>query len=166
MPCAQSVQLQQEDYGAQYELEIARLRDEIDALRQANAVAPEDPRVAPLQDELKARMEDLRRFEEMLQHSQERTKDAESGRSQAMTELDALQVSQCLAMLGKHAMNLQYHQTCRSTVALHSAEAMMKLHHVTCEDQSRSFDDAKSCSMARPRALEFVDAHVLSPGVC
>ena len=100
----------------------------------------EDPRVAPLQDELKERMEDLRRFEQvtrssklewctcasiyrwrcsrqqrqdstsgeirwvvlhadflflgaqMLQRVQERTKEAEMGRNDAMQELDQLQI--------------------------------------------------------------------------
>jgi len=78
------------DYS-QYELEIARLRDEIEALRQANAETAEDPRVALLQEELKARMEDLRRFEHLLQKSQDKTKDIEAGRGEAMRELDLVQ---------------------------------------------------------------------------
>jgi len=44
-----------------------------------------------LQEELKARMEDLRRFEQLLQKSQDKTKDTEAGRSEAMRELELVQ---------------------------------------------------------------------------
>eukprot|EP00285_Hemiselmis_virescens_P006573 CAMPEP_0173379516 /NCGR_PEP_ID=MMETSP1356-20130122/2424_1 /TAXON_ID=77927 ORGANISM="Hemiselmis virescens, Strain PCC157" /NCGR_SAMPLE_ID=MMETSP1356 /ASSEMBLY_ACC=CAM_ASM_000847 /LENGTH=497 /DNA_ID=CAMNT_0014332861 /DNA_START=76 /DNA_END=1569 /DNA_ORIENTATION=+ len=88
------IQMQQEamlrpDY-TQYELEIGRLRDEIDALRHQQDSVPDDPRVAPLEDELKARMDDLRRFEQMLVRSQERTKEAERAQAEARESLQRL----------------------------------------------------------------------------
>jgi len=78
------------DYS-HYELEIARLRDEIEALRhQAEEPAPEDPRVAPLEEELRARMDDLSRFEKMLMRSQERASEAERARREAVESLTRL----------------------------------------------------------------------------
>mmetsp|Transcript_21228 Transcript_21228/g.53240 ORF Transcript_21228/g.53240 Transcript_21228/m.53240 type:complete len:497 (+) Transcript_21228:72-1562(+) len=88
------IQMQQEamlrpDY-TQYELEIGRLRDEIEALRHQQDAIPDDPRVAPLEDELKSRMEDLSRFEKMLVRSQERAKEAERAQAEARESLNRL----------------------------------------------------------------------------
>ncbi|EKX52568.1 hypothetical protein GUITHDRAFT_133632 [Guillardia theta CCMP2712] len=60
------------------ESQVAMLRMHSDRL-QAHAQTvqvEEDPRIGPLEEELSARMEDLRRFEEMLLASKEKTREA------------------------------------------------------------------------------------------
>jgi len=64
--------------------------------------------VALLQEELKARMEDLRRFEQLLQKSQDKTRDTEAGRSEAMRELELVQEdnSRLVAREREHAASM------------------------------------------------------------
>lgn len=83
----------EEEITRKYEDEIARLRDELDHMRQHHAAQGEmeDPRVLPLEQELKSRMDDLHRFEGMLTRAQERTKEAEAQKEDAMQHAAALQ---------------------------------------------------------------------------
>jgi len=91
-----------------YEEEIRRLRNELEALRnhQANQEQQEDPRVVPLEEELKARMEDLRRFEQMLIKAQEKAKEAERQKAETMQHVANLQ-QENLQLQAKNAQDAQ-----------------------------------------------------------
>jgi len=55
-----------------------------------NKTKGEDPRIGPLEDELRARMDDLRRFEDMLARARAATAKADKERNEAVAEADKL----------------------------------------------------------------------------
>jgi hypothetical protein len=82
---------QQTDMMRIHELEnqVANLQQQVQAYA-AQVQVSEDPRIGPLEDELRARMDDLRRFEDMLLRAKDRTSEAIRARDEALQELEVM----------------------------------------------------------------------------
>lgn len=88
---------QQTDMMRIHELEnqVANLQQQVQAYA-AQVQVSEDPRIGPLEDELRARMDDLRRFEEMLLRAKDRTSEAIRARDEVLQELEVMKRTQGL----------------------------------------------------------------------
>ena len=82
---------QQNDMVRIHELEnqVSNLKQQVQAYA-AQIQVTEDPRIGPLEDELRARMDDLRRFEDMLLRAKDRTAEALRARDEAVEQLEML----------------------------------------------------------------------------
>lgn len=88
---------QQNDMVRIHELEnqVSNLKQQVQAYA-AQIQVNEDPRIGPLEDELRARMDDLRRFEDMLLRAKDRTAEALRARDEAVEQLEMLKRNQGL----------------------------------------------------------------------
>jgi len=88
---------QQNDMIRIQELEnqVSNLKQQVQAYA-AQAYAADDPRIGPLEDELRARMDDLRRFEDMLLRAKDRTSEALRARDDAVEQLEMMKRTQAL----------------------------------------------------------------------
>jgi hypothetical protein len=82
---------QQNDMVRIHELEnqVSNLKQQVQAYA-AQIQVSEDPRIGPLEDELRARMDDLRRFEDMILRAKDRTAEALRARDEAVEQLEML----------------------------------------------------------------------------
>ena len=80
---------QQNDMLRIQELEnqVLNLQQQVQGYASQNQIN-EDPRIGPLEDELRARMDDLRRFEDMLLRAKDRTSEALRARDAAIEQLE------------------------------------------------------------------------------
>ena len=88
---------QQNDMMRIHELEnqVSNLQQQVQAYA-AQIQVNEDPRIGPLEDELRARMDDLRRFEDMLLRAKDRTSEAIRARDDVVEELEMMKRAQIL----------------------------------------------------------------------
>ena len=88
---------QQNDMMRIHELEnqVSSLQQQVQAYA-AQIQVNEDPRIGPLEDELRARMDDLRRFEDMLLRAKDRTSEAIRNRDEVVEELEMMKRAQAL----------------------------------------------------------------------
>lgn len=88
---------QQNDMMRIHELEnqVSNLKQQVHAYA-AQIQHTEDPRIGPLEDELRARMDDLRRFEDMLLRAKDRTSEALRARDEAVEQLELMKRTQTL----------------------------------------------------------------------
>jgi hypothetical protein len=86
---------QQTDMRRIQELEnqVSSLKRQVQAYSMHGPPPAGDPRVGPLEEELRARMDDLKRFEDMLLRAKQRTSDALAARDEAIKELEMLKNS-------------------------------------------------------------------------
>ena len=75
--------------------QVSNLKQQVQAYA-AQIQHAEDPRIGPLEDELRARMDDLRRFEDMLLRAKDRTSEALRVRDDAMAQIEHMKRTQAL----------------------------------------------------------------------
>ena len=175
---------QQNDMMRIQELEgqVAKLQQQLQtATSQVQTV--EDPRIGPLEDELRARMDDLRRFEDMLVRAKQRTSEALRARDEAVEQLEMLkrthtveskiraQDSNELAKMEKTVLQLQQENNALREDALNvgNARDMLKRERDMLEERLRDYKAEMEAQQKhledQLRAASVVDSQLLQAEV-